>query len=111
MEVPHLSVLQLNAHGRAQHVEVILLGEPLGEVQRLMRPDLAQFDRLELIEVVLLHGAPSEKRRETFFRVANQMATSPYKSCTPYPAPPETPTRFFCSRQMLKSEIKFARPS
>lgn len=60
-----LNELQLNAHGRAQHVEVILLGEPLGEVQRLMRPDLAQFDRLELIEVVLLHGAPSEKRRET----------------------------------------------
>lgn len=104
-------MLQLNAYGRAKHVEVLLLGEPLGKVKRLVRPGLAQFDRLELIEVVLLHNAPLEKRHETFFRVANQLATSSYKSCTPYPAPPETPTRFFCSRQMLKSEIKFARPS
>lgn len=58
-------MLQLNAYGRAKHVEVLLLGEPLGEVQRLMWPDLAQFDRLELVEVVLLHGTPLAKERET----------------------------------------------
>ena len=59
-------MLQLNAYGRAKHVEVLLLGESLGKVKQLVRPDLAQFDRLELIEVVLLHNAPLEKRRETF---------------------------------------------
>ena len=104
-------MLQLNAHGRAQHVEVLLLGKPLGKVKRLVRPDLAQFDRLELIEVVLLQNALLEKRHETFFRVANQLATSPCKSRAPYPAPPEAPARFYRPRQMLKSEIKFARPT
>ena len=58
-------MLQLNAYGRTKHVEVLLLGEPLGEVQRLMRPDPTQFDRLELVEVVLLHGTPLAKERET----------------------------------------------
>lgn len=44
--------LELDANGGAQRDKVGLLGEPPGEIERLVRPHVVQFDLLELVEVV-----------------------------------------------------------
>ena len=44
--------LELDADCRAQHGKVGLLGEPLGEVKRLVWPHIAQIDFLQLVEIV-----------------------------------------------------------
>ena len=49
--------LKLNTDCRAQYGKVGLLGEPLGEVKRLLRPYIAQIDFLQLVEAVL-HRIP-----------------------------------------------------
>ena len=49
--------LKLNTDCRTQYGKVGLLGEPLSEVKRLMRPYIAQIDFLQFVEVVF-HFSP-----------------------------------------------------
>lgn len=48
--------LELNADRGAQYSKIGLRGEPLGEVERLMGPYIAQLHLLEFVEVVFHLG-------------------------------------------------------
>ena len=51
--------LELDSDRRPEGCEVLLLGQPLGEVVGLMRPHLAQGDLLDGVQVIGLHPPPS----------------------------------------------------
>lgn len=78
--------LELNGDGRAQHGEVGLLGEPFGEVERLMRPYVAQLDLFKRIQVVFHRGShritinqyfAPESKRPTRCRCPNAFPIAP----------------------------------
>ena len=75
--------LELNADCGAQYGKVGLLGEPLGEVKRLVWPYVAQIDLLQLIEVVF-HRDPHRITINQYFALESKRPTRyRYSSASP----------------------------